>query len=88
MFYGCTGLISAPELPALNLTDRCYFGMFYGCTNLSNITMLATDISATSCLSNWVKNVSAAGAFTKAADMTSLPSGVNGIPVGWTVTDF
>lgn len=35
MFYGCTALIKAPELPATTLTDYCYEYMFYGCINLT-----------------------------------------------------
>jgi hypothetical protein len=47
--------------------------------------MLATDISAASCLSFWVIGVSSTGTFTKASSMTSLPTGWDGIPEGWTV---
>ena len=88
MFSGCTSLTTAPELPATTLADRCYQFMFQGCTSLNNITMLATDISAFNCLSNWVNGVASTGTFTKAASMTSLPTGVNGIPEGWTVKDY
>ena len=87
MFTGCTSLTTAPELPATTLAQSCYEGMFYGCTNLSSITMLATDISANSCLFQWVNGVAATGTFTKAAAQTSLSSGINGIPSGWTVVD-
>ena len=47
--------------------------------------MLATNISAMSCLSNWVNGVSSTGTFVKNAAMTSLPTGIDGIPGGWTV---
>ena len=59
--------------------------MFNGCTNLNSITCLATDISASSCTTNWLKNVAATGTFYKASSMTSWESGVSGIPTGWTV---
>ena len=36
MFEGCTGLTSAPELPATTLAGRCYRSMFYGCTGLTS----------------------------------------------------
>jgi hypothetical protein len=49
--------------------------------------MLATDISATNCLSNWVYEVSSTGTFVKHVDMTSLPSGYSGIPDRWTVVN-
>ncbi|MBR2129023.1 MAG: leucine-rich repeat protein, partial [Bacteroidales bacterium] len=87
MFNGCTNLTAAPELPATTLVNYCYYYMFSGCTNLSNITMLATDISADYCLENWVSGVASSGTFTKAAAMTSLPTGTSGIPEGWTVVN-
>lgn len=87
MFYGCTSLTTAPTLPTPTLSyDYCYFYMFYGCTNLNSITMLATNISASNCLTNWVDGVAATGTFTKAASAT-IPTGVDGIPSGWTVVD-
>jgi hypothetical protein len=49
--------------------------------------MLATDKSASSCLTYWVRGVSSTGTFVKNAAMTSLPTGNNGIPSGWTVQD-
>ena len=85
MFQNCTSLTTAPVLPATTLAERCHYSMFYGCTSLSSITMLATDINATDCLMNWVKNVATSGTFTKATAMTSLPTGESGIPEGWTV---
>ena len=88
MFMNCTSLTTAPELPATTLANYCYSYMFNGCTSLNNITMLATDISAKNCLNQWVVNVSSTGTFNKAASMTSLPTGVNGVPSGWTVKDY
>ena len=85
MFQGCTNLKYTPELPATTLTNYCYYGMFEGCSNLNEIRMLATDISAENCLSKWVEGVSPTGTFYRNPEMTSLPTGVNGIPEGWTV---
>lgn len=87
MFYGCTSLVNAPVLPATTLISHCYAYMFQGCSNLNNITMLATDISARVCLDIWVSGVASNGTFIKHPDMTTLPSGVSGIPEGWTVED-
>ena len=85
MFYGCTHLTTAPELPATSLAISCYYNMFYDCNKLNYIKMLATDISAPICLNDWVSGVSSTGTFIKNAVMTSLPTGSNGIPTGWTV---
>ena len=88
MFYWCTSLTTAPDLPATTLDDNCYYGMFYGCTNLNSITCLATDISASSCTTNWLKNVAASGTFYKASSMESWTTGANGIPSGWTTKNY
>ena len=87
MFSNCTSLTTAPELLATTLTNYCYQGMFSNCTKLNYIKMLATDISASNCLTNWVNNVASNGTFVKASSMTTLPSGASGIPNGWTVQD-
>ena len=87
MFWGCKSL-TAVELPAKVLAKNCYDRMFLSCTSLNNITMLATDISASECLIFWVSGVSSTGTFTKAQSMTSLPTGTSGIPEGWTVVDY
>ena len=88
MFYGCESLTGAPTLPAKVLKDYCYNHMFNGCKTLDAVTMLAMDISASNSLINWVGNVSSMGTFTKAKEMTSLPSGASGIPESWTVVDY
>lgn len=86
MFYGCTSLTKAPELPATTLVNACYYGMFDGCTSLNYIKCMATDISATSCTTNWVRNVAATGLFVKDTNMTSWTTGDNGIPTGWSTS--
>ena len=35
MFYGCTSLTTAPELPATTLGIKCYSDMFAACTSLT-----------------------------------------------------
>jgi hypothetical protein len=50
--------------------------------------MLATNISASNCLSEWVDGVASSGTFVKNAAMTSLPNGDSGIPYRWTVEDY
>ena len=94
MFRGCTGLTVAPELPATTLTARCYHQMFWDCKKLDHITMLATDISAPTCLDEWVGGVASTGTFTKAASLEQgtesgqIPTGTYGIPEGWTVKNY
>ena len=44
LFSGCTGLLTAPQLPATTLKGWCYGDMFYGCTSLTS----APELPATS----------------------------------------
>ena len=87
MFEGCTSLVNAPELPAATLADSCYIFMFRFCTSLSSIKILATDISATDCLFQWLDGVSPTGTFTKKSGV-NYPTGDSGIPQGWTVINI
>lgn len=86
MFDLCSNLTTAPDLPATTLVQQCYGRMFAACSSLNYIKCLATDISATNCLYNWVLNVSSTGTFVKDAN-TTWPTGDNGIPLNWTVTN-
>jgi hypothetical protein len=86
MFYGCTSLTNAPDLPATTLASNCYEYMFQGCSNLNYIKCLATDMSATNCTKNWVDGVAKTGVFVKDIN-TSWTVGISGIPFGWDVID-
>lgn len=88
MFDGCSSLEASPILPATTLQNYCYYQMFDGCSSLSEVTCLATDISAPDCTTGWLNNVAASGTFYKNEDMTSWTTGVDGIPSGWTVDDY
>lgn len=85
MFSGCTSLTSSPSLKIQTLGKQGYYQLFYGCKNLNKIEMLATDVSATECLSSWVNGVASVGTFIKSSTATWNINGVNGIPSGWTV---
>ncbi len=84
MFAYCTSLLKAPDLSAHILVNACYESMFSRCSSLNYIKCLATDISATDCLDEWVNFVAASGTFIKDAN-TTWPTGISGIPSGWTV---
>ena len=49
MFDGCTGLTSAPELPATALASYCYQYMFAGCTGLTSAPELPATTLASNC---------------------------------------
>ena len=86
MFKGCTSLVKSPELPATQLVDNCYTGMFQNCNNLNYVKCLATDITATNALTDWLSGVAATGTFVKSIGV-GYPTGVSGIPSGWTVVE-
>ena len=62
LFFGNTVLETAPELPATILASVCYYSIFAGCTSLSKVTMLATDVSADDCLKNWLMDAGTSAA--------------------------
>jgi len=87
MFNGCTSLSQAPALPATTLTRSCYYRMFKNCTSLNEVTCYATSgINENYSTIEWLDGVSSTGTFYKAAGVI-WPSGVNGIPSGWTVVE-
>ena len=49
MFYNCSSLTSAPELPATTLTFGCYSNMFFGCTSLTQAPELPATTLADNC---------------------------------------
>ena len=51
LFYNCTSLTAAPELPATNLANSYYSYMFSGCTSLTSAPALPATTLASSCYS-------------------------------------
>ena len=49
LFYNCSVLTSAPELPATKLADFCYSQMFSNCTNLVSAPVLPATTLADFC---------------------------------------
>ena len=73
MFYNCTGLTSAPSLPATTLQKNCYSYMFSGCTGLTAIPRLPATTLQKNCYQYMFKDCtkiklssSQTGAYTKA----------------------
>ncbi|MBR4826731.1 MAG: leucine-rich repeat protein [Bacteroidales bacterium] len=64
-FCGCTGLLHAPDLPALVLTDCCYESMFAQCPNLQQAPALPATTLAPGCYS---------GMFAGCTDLTQAPA--------------
>ena len=45
MFFGCTSLKDVPRLPATTLDQSCYYGMFSGCTGLTDVDISVSNAS-------------------------------------------
>ena len=65
MFYGCTSLTKAPDLPATTLAKNCYSSMFYGCTGLTQAPALPATTLAEGCYF---------GMFTGCTSLTQAPA--------------
>lgn len=85
LMFADTSIEKAPELSATTLTNECYLAMFFRCTKLNYIKMLATDVSAEDCMTDWVEMVSSTGTFVKNKNATWDISGNSGIPTGWNI---
>ena len=83
MFIDCRNMTTGPELFAKTLKRACYSEMFQNCTSLNEVTIYADNISAASCLKDWLENVAATGTFHNLGSAT-YPTGESGIPSGWT----
>ena len=56
LFYYCSVLTSAPELPATKLADECYYSMFSYCTNLVSAPVLPATTLADYCYDQMFTN--------------------------------
>ena len=65
IFYGCTSLTTAPELPSTTLAQSCYVSMFYGCTSLTTVPALPATTLAWFCYENM---------FYGCSSLTTIPS--------------
>ncbi len=85
LFRDCTSLTTAPELPATTLSNFCYNGMFRDCSKLNNVTVYANDISASGCITDWLRGVASTGTFNNYGSATYIANSPSGIPDGWTI---
>ncbi|MBR4159316.1 MAG: hypothetical protein IKT97_04595, partial [Spirochaetia bacterium] len=52
LFFGCSALTTAPDLPAMTLASHCYSFMFYNCSSLTEPPVLSATTLADSCYSD------------------------------------
>ena len=65
MFFNCTSLTTAPNLPAMTLASYCYDNMFSNCTSLTT----APELPATTLEENCYRSI-----FKKCTSLASAPS--------------
>lgn len=85
MFYGCTALQVAPDLPALRIGNHSYDEMFYGCSALNYVKAMITTTPGSGYTNNWLSGVSLTGTFVKNSNTSWNVSGASGVPSGWTI---
>ena len=64
MFNNCSSLVTAPELPAIELARHCYNAMFNNCTHLTTAPELPATMLAYACYYNM---------FTNCTSLTTTP---------------
>lgn len=86
MFYRCKKLKVGPDINILVLKNYTCANM-YRESNVTYVKMLATDISATNCLREWMRSVPdvSTSIFVKHIDAQWTTTGMNGVPTNWTV---
>lgn len=85
MFSGCVALEKAPIIMLESIRTGCFSLMFRNCQKINYIKVVTTSWNE-SYTSNWVSGVSPTGTFVKPIGVV-IPTGVNGIPEGWTVVE-
>ena len=97
MFQSCKKLEQAPSLLVPTLNNewvKCYQYMFFGCSKLNRIVCLATNPGTTFTTNFTGGGVAATGTFVINPNINpntvtdTWPSGVDGIPSGWTVVNY
>lgn len=86
MFRNCASLTKSPVICLDTLSGHSCWRMFQGCSNLTEITCLATSKAGENETTDWVNGVAQNGTFY-CKDASIWPTGTSGIPSGWTVEE-
>ena len=88
MFYNCTLLDTAPELPNITLTNLCYEYLFRGCNKLKSIKWDYNFAPNSTYCDYWVSGVASSGTFYRTDESWTPSYGTSGVPTGWTVEQY
>ena len=86
MFQNCASLTKSPVICLDTLSGHSCWRMFHGCSNLTEITCLATSKAGENETVDWVNGVAQNGTFY-CKDALIWPTGTSGIPTNWTVIE-
>ena len=75
MFWGCTSLTTAPELPATTLADCCYTYMFQNCTSLTSTPALPATTLSVSCYNGMFRGCTSLISIPDELPVTALTQG-------------
>lgn len=78
-FYGCTNLVTPPELPATTLANACYTQMFSNCSSLTSAPTLPSVTLATNCYRDMFSNCSSLSTAPTLPASTLLQSSYEGM---------
>lgn len=88
MFRNCSRMLTAPDIPNVNwgTATNPMNGMFRGCSSLSKIKAMFTELpSDRTVINGWLNGVDTSGIFIKNINATWNVTGDSGVPSGWTI---
>lgn len=86
-YRNCSSLIRTTYLPcSLPYSGKEYYRMFMGCSSLKEVRVALETVTISS-LTEWLSGVAVSGDFYCPSTLT-IPTGVSGIPSGWTRHDI
>lgn len=86
LFDSCDRLVSAPDLPATELTADCYSGIFGGCAALTQVSVGFTEWGGYT--ADWMRDVAPTGVFRCPAELDTSIRDDSHIPAGWNIETY
>lgn len=90
LFHNCSNLVSAPDLPAVNMKGFAYEGLFADCPQIDEVKISFTDwdVNSVPVSTNWLAGASLTGTFRCPAALDQSQRNDSHIPAGWTIETF
>ena len=85
MFSNCTSLVAGPTISATTLANYCCGSMFYNCKALTSLRVSFEQITGTSPLDSWLRNITTNGVLYAPSNAEYSTSDL-GLPSNWTLS--